>query len=406
MQKERITQSSGITLLIIKESIQSFLKHNHFEMSAAMATYGFFCIIPLLVFVSYLLGNYAILSQTVTRGIENLIRHLFPFLDTFVLEDFLFSTQNEMTWGVVTLGFIFISVMSLTDSLRTAFLKIFNIDSGLSFLRTQYRNALAALTILTIFFFLAVAETIYPYLVRGIIRDSRFLVIFNLFVFLLVAMLCMMIFYKVVLPVKLNIRPLLTASFVSVILISGMRALFSTFLHSHPDYGQAFGSLRMLFIVIIWLYYCFLVTLFGAEIMVNFRKRDALLLKGIFLGDVDFSDVPKSLIRKFIKRYQTGDVIFREGERGNDMSYVLSGAVNIWKKDQVIRTMKKDDYFGEMSMLVDTPRTATAIASEPDTQLVGISRDNFDVILRENPKIVLAILKEMTLRLKVTGENI
>jgi CRP-like cAMP-binding protein len=185
-----------------------------------------------------------------------------------------------------------------------------------------------------------------------------------------------------------------------------MRGLFSTFVESNPGYGEAFGSLKILFIMIIWVYYCFLVILFGAEIMVNFWKKDALLLKGLFLKESGLQNRPKNLIKKFLRRYNTGDTIFQEGEQGGGMFYVIAGSVNICKKDQVIRTMKKDEYFGEMAMLVDTPRTATAIAAEPDTQLVSISHDNFDAILKENPKIVLSILKEMTMRLKITGENL
>ena len=180
-----------------------------------------------------------------------------------------------------------------------------------------------------------------------------------------------------------------------------MRELFTAYLHANPDYAQTFGSLRMIFIMILWVYYCFLVTLFGAEIMVNFKKREALLLKGIFLED---SSVPGRLIRKFIMRYHQGDTVFQEGEKGNMMFYVLSGSINILKKGQILRVMKKGDYFGEMAMLIDTDRTATAIAVEDDTKLVCISRDNFDVILTENPKIVFAILKEMTMRLKITDD--
>lgn len=97
-------------------------------------------------------------------------------------------------------------------------------------------------------------------------------------------------------------------------------------------------------------------------------------------------------------------MVFQEGEKGNMMFYVLSGSVNILKKGQILRVMRKGDYFGEMAMLIDTDRTATAIAVEDDTKLVCISRDNFDVILTENPKVVFAILKEMTMRLKITDD--
>lgn len=405
MRSERIKQSSGITLIIIKESIQSFLKNNNFEMSAALATYGFFSVIPLLFFVSYLLGNYAILSQSVTSGIEGLIGHLFPLLKSFASREFFFSTQYKATWLVITLGFVFVSIMSLTDSLRTAFLKIFSIDSDLSFLKTIYANALSACTILVLFFFLVAGEILYSYLVRTTLGAGRFFVVFNIIISLVVAAFCMVIFYRTFLPVKLKMGRLITASFVSAILIISMRDLFSIFVQSNPNYGLAFGSLRILFFMIIWVYYCFLVILFGAEIMVHFWKRDALLLKGLFLSEAG-TRRPKNLIKKFIRRYNAGDIIFREGEPGGSMFYVIAGSVNICKKDQIIRTMKKDEYFGEMAMLVNTPRTAAAIAAEPDTQLVSISHDNFDAILKENPKIVLSILKEMTMRLKITGDSL
>ena len=57
-------------------------------------------------------------------------------------------------------------------------------------------------------------------------------------------------------------------------------------------------------------------------------------------------------------------------------------------------------------MLLSAPRTATATAATPDTRLVVISHDNFDMILRENPGIVQKILKEMASRLKTTNERI
>jgi YihY family inner membrane protein len=406
MQSERIKRSSGITQIIIKESIQSFLKNNNFEMSAALATYGFFSVIPLLFFVSYLLGNYAILSQTVTNGIEGLVGHLFPLLRTFISSEFFFSTQYKAAWLVITLGFVFVSIMSLTDSLRTAFLKIFSVESELSFIKTIYANALSAFTILVLFFFLVAGEIIYNYLVHAVFGGGNFFIVFNILTSLTVATFCMVVFYRTFLPVRLNMERLITASFVSAILIISMRELFSTFVQSNPNYGLAFGSLRILFFMIIWVYYCFLVILFGAEIMVHFWKRDALVLKGLFLQEDGIQKRPKSLIKKFIRRYNTGDIIFQEGEPGGSMFYIISGAVNICKKDQIIRTMKKGEYFGEMSMLVDTQRTASAVAAETDTQLVNISHDNFDVILKENPKIVLSILKEMTMRLKITGDSL
>jgi len=57
-----------------------------------------------------------------------------------------------------------------------------------------------------------------------------------------------------------------------------------------------------------------------------------------------------------------------------------------------------------MAMLLRSPRTATVIAVEDDTRLIRIREDNFETILRENPKIVHGILKEMAERVKRTDE--
>jgi len=401
MRKEQISHSSGLILLIIRESLRSFLKNNSFEMSAALATYGFFSLIPLLFFVSYLMGNYALLSNSVTNGIESLINHLFPLADGFSLKALFVLTSHTKTWVIITLSFVFISIMSLTDTMRTAFQKIFSINNEFSFLKTQGLNALSAAIILMLFFCLIGGEIIFSTIQHEVVRDNIFFTAFNILVSLAVPLFCMIVFYKTFLPIRFNLHRLVTVSLVSAILIVGMRELFTAYLHANPDYAQTFGSLRIIFIMILWVYYCFLVTLFGAEIMVTFKKREALLLKGIFLED---SDVHGRLIRKFIRHCHQGDMVFQEGEKGNMMFYVLSGSVNILKKGQILRVMRKGDYFGEMAMLIDTDRTATAIAVEDDTKLVCISRDNFDVILTENPKVVFAILKEMTMRLKITDD--
>ncbi|MCU0583979.1 MAG: cyclic nucleotide-binding domain-containing protein, partial [Syntrophales bacterium] len=55
------------------------------------------------------------------------------------------------------------------------------------------------------------------------------------------------------------------------------------------------------------------------------------------------------------------------------MFYILSGAVRILRKGQLLREMAAGDYFGEMAMLIQAPRTAAAVAASPDTRLVVIS---------------------------------
>jgi CRP-like cAMP-binding protein len=157
--------------------------------------------------------------------------------------------------------------------------------------------------------------------------------------------------------------------------------------------------------MILWVYYCFLVILFGAELMVNIGKKEALLLKSLFMGPGASPQTSGRWIGRFIQEYDGGEVVFHQGERGERMFYILSGSVRISGEGGLIRTMGPGEYFGEMSMLLSAPRTATVTATQPGTRLVGLSKKNFELILQDNPQIVLAILKEMTRRLKNAGGN-
>ncbi|MDO9541275.1 MAG: cyclic nucleotide-binding domain-containing protein [Kiritimatiellia bacterium] len=102
------------------------------------------------------------------------------------------------------------------------------------------------------------------------------------------------------------------------------------------------------------------------------------------------------------RTYQPGENVFAENELGDEMYFVYDGQVDLLKAGRVLKRIEAGEYFGEMSMLIHTPRTATATVTADDTQLIAVKAGNFDTIMRENPDIVLALLKEMADRLKTT----
>jgi len=399
--------TADITFVVIKESIKSFIRNNDFEMSVALASYGFFSIIPLLFFVACIFGSYSAISQQVAFGIENLMLHVFPSISRFAVKEFYLPTSYKITWGFISLSMIFVSFMSVSDSLRTAFFKVFNIKQEISFLRLQSINMATTLLVLALLTVLVIGEMAYTSHMRPFIENIPLLRgSGDHIASLIVTSICMLTIYIVFSPAKLKSHRIITVSVITAVLLVVMKNLFTHFLNFNPDYGVAFGSMKTFFIMIIWVYYCFLVILFGAEIIVNIGKRDVLLLKQLFLGTEHAEKMPEGFINRFIRVYNRDDIVFAEGEGGDVMFFVMSGAISIIRKKQVIRTMKKGDYFGEMSMLRDAPRTATAKTLEDNTRLVVISQGNFEAILVESPEVVLAILKEMTLRLKLTNESI
>lgn len=108
-------------------------------------------------------------------------------------------------------------------------------------------------------------------------------------------------------------------------------------------------------------------------------------------------------LKDFIVRYKSGDRIFREGDPGVEMYIVQSGAVEIFREgakgEQVLAVMEKGDFFGEMSVLEGTPRTASARAVE-NSELIEITSAIFDRMIRGNIEIAVRMLRKLSSRLQ------
>jgi len=68
--------------------------------------------------------------------------------------------------------------------------------------------------------------------------------------------------------------------------------------------------------------------------------------------------------------------VLREGEESDRFLVIRSGSVRVTQGEQVLRTEGAGDYFGEIGLLRDVPRTATVTAVE-DTELLSLSRSVF-----------------------------
>lgn len=111
----------------------------------------------------------------------------------------------------------------------------------------------------------------------------------------------------------------------------------------------------------------------------------------------------KSPFERYVVQYPMGDIIFSEGEIGNDMFILQSGTVELIKKiageTRVLATLEKGDFFGEMSVLEDLPRTATARA-KADVEVVRINGATFDTMLKSNTEIAIRMMRKLSRRLR------
>jgi len=95
-----------------------------------------------------------------------------------------------------------------------------------------------------------------------------------------------------------------------------------------------------------------------------------------------------------------GETIFREGEPGQAMFIIESGQVDIClaaRGSDPVATLGPGDFFGEMAMLEDQPRFASAIAREP-CRLLRIERAQFADLVRQNFEIGVRIMRKLSAR--------
>lgn len=129
------------------------------------------------------------------------------------------------------------------------------------------------------------------------------------------------------------------------------------------------------------------------------------LFSGLNAGEMD-------LIRSMIheKNYPKDSIIIEEGQSDKVLYVLIEGRVKVIKstpghKEVVLAVRESGDFFGEMAILEDAPRSARIIADE-DCRLGLISQEAFEKMMVVEPKIAINILKSISFRLRHTNDQI
>lgn len=116
------------------------------------------------------------------------------------------------------------------------------------------------------------------------------------------------------------------------------------------------------------------------------------------------------LLHNYVKNVtvEPGDFLFKEGDEGHFLSFILSGQLDIikesiHKKPVKIASLLPGKSVGEMSLIDKISRSATVKASVA-TQLIELSKENFDQLLETHPtlgiKLLRGIARSMSLNLR------
>jgi CRP/FNR family transcriptional regulator, cyclic AMP receptor protein len=93
-----------------------------------------------------------------------------------------------------------------------------------------------------------------------------------------------------------------------------------------------------------------------------------------------------------------GKEMTRQGSRGREFFVLLEGSANVTKDGRRINTLGPGDFFGEIALVSDSPRTATVTATSPVRALVVTDR-SFRRLLEDSPSIQSKVLKALAERL-------
>lgn len=115
------------------------------------------------------------------------------------------------------------------------------------------------------------------------------------------------------------------------------------------------------------------------------------------------------LFQKFGRDFPAGTVLFREGEQGEEMYVIHAGSVRITKtirgREKFLAELGQGEFFGEMAILNNKPRSATATVST-DAKLIVIGPKIFEAMILGSTEIALRMVKRLAARLQEADEQI
>jgi CRP/FNR family transcriptional regulator, cyclic AMP receptor protein len=101
---------------------------------------------------------------------------------------------------------------------------------------------------------------------------------------------------------------------------------------------------------------------------------------------------------------KAGSVIFRQGEAADQLFVIKSGEVRIQIGNRTITELSAGDIFGEMALIDNEPRSATAVAMT-DVELVPVSEKQFLFLVSQTPYFALKVMRVLARRLRATTKT-
>jgi membrane protein len=397
---------------VIWDAVDNFRNNGDVNQAAAIALYAILSIIPLFILTILLAGNIFGTNHEIQKELVEGIQKFHPYFSGDLLKQLGQIEHKKQVLGWVGIfSLIWFSSM-IFGAIETALNIIFRSRKT----RNYFVSKLLALSMIPMGWTIGIASVAVTYMATLVAKQPlpENMVYLQVFLFryilpYLVMVLFFTIVYKVIPTEKISFGHAFVGSAIFSALMEIAKHFFTWYVSNYTRYNVIYGSLETVVILVIWVFYMALILLFCAELISSFRRRDLVLLEKAFLKlkpQGNFLRVNERLFRKFGTMYPKDSYIFKEGDHGQEMFYILMGRVQVEKSagatKKILAEMGPGSYFGEMAALIDVPRTASALAIE-DSDIAIINSDTFHNLLRGSEGISLFMLKEFSNRIKHTS---
>lgn len=399
---------------ILWDAIVNYRANGNTNQAAAIAMYAILSIIPLFILTLVLASRIFSSSTNVQSELMEMIQGLVPyFTGDLVAQLGQMERKKQVLGWVGIIGLIWFS-STIFNAIETAL--------NMSFRSTRTRNyavsKLMAISMIPLGWSVGIASIGITY-VSTILAKQPLLAESNLYImplhdvlfrygipYLLTVLFSTAVYWGI--PTgKVSLSGAFVGGMIFSTLMEVAKHFFTWYVANYTRYNVIYGSLEALVILVIWVFYVALIFLFCAELISSYQRRDMILIEKAILrpGRSSFH-IDERLFRRFGRFYPEGARIFKEGDTGSDIYYILSGRVQVEKEagqvKKLLAVMGPGEYFGEMAALIDAPRTASALAAE-DSDVAVVSGDAFRHVLRESGEVSLFMLKEFSRRIRLTN---
>ncbi|MBW6468190.1 MAG: cyclic nucleotide-binding domain-containing protein [Anaerosomatales bacterium] len=132
---------------------------------------------------------------------------------------------------------------------------------------------------------------------------------------------------------------------------------------------------------------------------------DTQMLAGVPLfSRCTAAEIEAVTARALVNEFEAGQLIVSQNTPGTAFYLVLEGRVDVEKDGTHVGTLGVGEFFGEMSLLDNAPRSATIRAAE-QTRCMMLSSWDFRAALEQHPSVAVKLLEVLTQRLRATDER-